>query len=128
MDTGLACYLSMWNNARALELSVMAGAMFEDYVISEIIKGYANDGMDIRSRLTYYRDNNGKEIDLLIMENGKLYPVEIKMSADPGKNALKNFTVLSSLREEIGEGAVLCMSSSTIPLDVNNMMVPIKAI
>ena len=128
MDTGLACYLSMWNNARALELSVMAGAMFEDYVISEIIKGYANDGMEIRSRLTYYRDNNGKEIDLLIMENGKLYPVEIKMSADPGKNALKNFTVLSSLREEIGEGAVLCMSSSTIPLDVNNMMVPIKAI
>ena len=128
MDTGLACYLSMWNNARALELSAMAGAMFEDYVISEIIKGYANDGMDIRSRLTYYRDNNGKEIDLLIMENGKLYPVEIKMSADPGKNALKNFTVLSSLREEIGEGAVLCMSSSTIPLDVNNMMVPIKAI
>ena len=106
----------------------MAGAMFEDYVISEIIKGYANDGMDIRSRLTYYRDNNGKEIDLMIMENGKLYPVEIKMSADPGKNALKNFSVLSSLREKTGEGAVLCMSSSTIPLDANNMMVPIKAI
>lgn len=128
MDTGLACYLSMWNNARALELSAMAGAMFEDYVISEIIKGYANDGMDIRSRLTYYRDNNGKEIDLMIMENGKLYPVEIKMSADPGKNALKNFTVLSSLHEETGEGAVLCMSSSTIPLDADNKMVPIKAI
>ena len=41
------------------------------------------------------------------MENGKIYPVEIKMSADPGKNALKNFSVLSSLNEEIGEGAVL---------------------
>ena len=91
----------------ATELSAMAGAMFENYVISEIIKGYANSGIDIRSRLTYYRDNNGKEIDLLIMENGKIYPVEIKMSADPGKNALKNFSVLSSLNEEIGEGAVL---------------------
>ena len=102
--------------------------MFENYVISEIIKGYANNGIDIRSRLTYYRDNNGKEIDLLIMENGKVYPVEMKMSADPGKNVLKNFSVLSSLNVDIGEGAVLCMTSAVIPLDENNKMVPIKVL
>ncbi len=128
MDTGLACYLSMWNNARALELSAMAGAMFENYVISEIYKSYANNGIEARSRLTFYRDNNGKEIDLMIIENGKLYPIEIKMNADPGKNALKNFSVLDSLQEEIAEGAVLCMSSSIIPLDAKNKLVPIKAI
>ncbi|MCR4702338.1 MAG: ATP-binding protein [Saccharofermentans sp.] len=128
MDTGLACYLSMWNNARALELSAMAGAMFENYVVSEIIKGYANNGIDVRSRLTYYRDNNGKEIDLMIIENGKLYPVEIKMSADPGIKALRNFSVLDSLQEETGEGAVLCMSSSVIPLDEKNKIIPIKAL
>ncbi|SMC37974.1 hypothetical protein SAMN06296952_0835 [Oscillospiraceae bacterium] len=128
MDTGLACYLSMWNNARALELSAMAGAMFENYVISEIYKSYANSGIETRSRLAYYRDNNGKEIDLMIIENGKLYPVEIKMNADPGKNALKNFSVLDSLKEEIAEGAILCMSSSIIPLDAKNRLVPIKAI
>ncbi|MCR4738621.1 MAG: DUF4143 domain-containing protein, partial [Lachnospiraceae bacterium] len=117
-----------WNNARALELSAMAGAMFENYVVSEIIKGYANNGMDIKSRLTYYRDNNGKEIDLMIFENGKLYPVEIKMSADPGKKALKNYSILDSFQEETGEGAVLCMSSSVIPLDEKNKLIPIKAI
>lgn len=128
MDTGLACYLSMWNNARALELSAMAGAMFENYVISEVYKSYANNGIETGSRLTYYRDNNGKEIDLMIIENGRLYPVEIKMSADPGKNVLKNFSVLDSLQEEIAEGAVLCMSSSIIPLDAKNRLVPIKAI
>ncbi len=128
MDTGLACYLSMWNNARALELSAMAGAMFENYVISEIYKSYANSGIETRSRLAYYRDNNGKEIDLMIIENGKLYPVEIKMNADPGKNALKNFSVLDFLKEEIAEGAILCMSSSIIPLDAKNRLVPIKAI
>ncbi|MCR5754170.1 MAG: ATP-binding protein [Acetatifactor sp.] len=128
MDTGLACYLSMWNNARALELSAMAGAMFENYVISEIIKGYVNQGIDVRSRLCYYRDNNGKEIDLLILENGKIYPIEIKKSADPGKDALKNFSVLGNLAEEVGEGAVLCMSSMVIPLDAKNKLVPIKCI
>ncbi|MBO5514358.1 MAG: ATP-binding protein [Mogibacterium sp.] len=128
MDTGLACYLSMWNNARALELSAMAGSMFENYVISEIIKGYANNGISIRSRLAYYRDNNGKEIDLLILDNGKIYPVEIKKSADPGKSSIKNFSVLSSLSEETGEGAVLCMSNMTIPIDSMNKIIPIKAI
>lgn len=128
MDTGLACYLTLWNNPRALELSAMAGAMFENYVVSEIIKSYANQGIDFRSRLFYYRDNNGKEIDLLIMENGKLYPVEIKKSADPGKTALKNFTVLNSLPEEVGEGAVLCMTPMAIPLDEKNKLLPVSCI
>lgn len=126
MDTGLACYLSMWNNARALELSAMSGAMFENYVISEIVKGYVNQGIDVRSRLCYYRDSNGKEIDLMILENGKIYPIEIKKSADPGKGALKNFSVLSQLSEEVAEGAVLCMSSMVVPLDNKNQLVPIK--
>ncbi|MBR1744004.1 MAG: ATP-binding protein [Lachnospiraceae bacterium] len=128
MDTGLACYLSMWNNARALELSAMAGAMFENYVISEIIKGYANQGMDVRSRFSYYRDNNGREIDLIISENGKLYPIVIKKSAAPGRSALKNFSVLSALPGEIGEGAVLCMSPEVIPLDEKIRIVPIRCI
>lgn len=128
MDTGLACYLTLWNNPRALELSAMAGAMFETYVISEIIKGYVNHGIDVRSRLCYYRDNNGKEIDLMILENNKVYPVEIKKSADPGRDALKNFSVLDSLSEEVGEGAVLCMTPMVIPLDEKNKMVPISCI
>ncbi|MGN0416028.1 MAG: ATP-binding protein [Agathobacter sp.] len=128
MDTGLACYLSMWNNPRALELSAMAGAMFENYVISEILKGYANQGIDVRSRMFYYRDNNGKEIDLMILENGKIYPIEIKKSADPGKDPLKNFTVLDELTEEIGEGAIICMTPVVIPLDEKNKLVPIGCI
>ena len=128
MDTGLACYLTLWNNPRSLELSAMAGSMFETYVVSEIIKGYTNQGIDVRSRLCYYRDNNGKEIDLMILENGKLYPIEIKKSADPGKGALKNFSILSSLPEEIGKGAVICMTPMVIPLDEKNKLVPVSCI
>lgn len=128
MDTGLACYLTFWNNSRALELSAMAVAMFESYVVSEIIKGYVNHGIDVRSRFCYYRDNNGKEIDLMIMENGKLYPIEIKKSADPGKAALKNFSILDSLPEEVGEGAIICMTPMVIPLDAKNKLVPIGCI
>lgn len=128
MDTGLACYLSLWNNPRALELSAMAGAMFETYVISEIIKSYVNHGINVRSRLFYYRDNNGREIDLMILDNGMLYPIEIKKSADPGKNVLKNFSVLNDLPEQIGEGAIICMTPMVIPLDSKNKLVPVKCI
>lgn len=128
MDTGLACYLTLWNNPRALELSAMAGAMFETYVVSEIIKGYANQGIPVRNRLCYYRDNNGNEIDLIILENGKLYPIEIKKSADPGSGVLKNFRVLKDLPETIGEGAVLCMTPMVIPLDEKNRLVPIACL
>jgi len=128
MDTGLACYLSLWNNPRVLEQSAMAGAMFETYVVSEIIKQYSNKGIDVRSRLAYYRDSNGKEIDLIILDNGILYPIEIKKAADPGKEALRNFIVLESLPNEIGEGAVICLASMIYPLDSKNKIVPIGAI
>ena len=128
MDTGLACYLSLWNNPRALEHSAMAGSMFETYVVSEILKQYANKGFDLRSRFAYYRDNNGKEIDLLILENNKIYPVEIKKSADPGKNATKHFDVLDGFSEERGEGAVICLASVPYPLDQQNRVVPVGLI
>ena len=125
MDTGLACYLSLWNDPRVLENSAMAGAMFETYVVTEIIKEYTNQGIDVRSRLAYYRDSSGKEIDLMIIENGTIYPIEIKKSADPGKDALKNFSVLKSLTDKIGEGAVICLASMAYPLDSRNKVVPI---
>lgn len=128
MDTGLACYLSMWNNARALEVSAMAGAMFETYVVSEIIKSYANAGKEPRTHLCYYRDSNNAEIDMIILENGKAYPVEIKKSADPGKAAIKHFHILEDMGLDVGEGAVLCMTSMVIPLNQNTKLVPVGII
>lgn len=128
MDTGLACYLSLWNNPRALELSAMAGAFFENYVISELVKSYSNDGIDVRSRFCYYRDNNLNEIDLLIIQNGKIYPIEIKKSANPTIDAIKNFKVVSSLNLETGKGTVLCMTKNVFPLNEMNSLVPIDEI
>ena len=127
-DTGLCCYLSMWNNPKALSVSAMAGPMFETYAFCEILKSYANAGLDTRSRLSYYRDNTGKEIDLIITQNGVLYPVEFKKNADPGKDAVKNFDVLQSLNMPVGRGAVICLASTVIPLDEKNRIIPITCI
>ena len=75
MDTGLACYLTGYTNAEILEKSSYSGAIFETFIVSEIIKSYTNNGIDPRRHLYFYRDSSGKEIDLLVTVNNYVYPV-----------------------------------------------------
>ena len=126
MDTGLACYLTGYMSSRTLEKSAYNGAIFETYIISEIVKSYTNNGKDPRTRLYYYRDTNQKEIDLLVFYDNKVYPVEIKKSANPGKTAIKNFDVVTKFGTEIGNGTILCMMENIIAIDDNNYYVPIE--
>ena len=128
MDTGLACYLTGYMNSETLERSAYNGAIFETYIISEIIKAYTNNGKDPRTRLYYYRDTNKKEIDLLVFYDNKVYPVEIKKSANPGKTALKNFDVAKKFGVEVGNGIVLCMMENIVAIDEDNYYVPIEYI
>ena len=93
MDTGLACYLTGYVSSQTLEKSAYSGQIFETYLISEIVKSYTNHQRDPRKHLYYYRDNNGREIDLLVLHEDSIYPVEIKKGANPGKDAIKNFSV-----------------------------------
>ena len=128
MDTGLACYLTGYINATTLEKSAYNGAIFETYIVTEIIKSYTNNGKDPRSRLYYYRDTNQKEIDLLIFNDNKVYPVEIKKSASPGTNAIKNFEIVKKFGTDVGNGTVLCMMENIVAIDENNYYVPIEYI
>ena len=134
LDTGLCAYLLKWGNPEILERGAMSGAFFESWVFSEIYKSYLNAGRE--APVYYYRDKEKREIDLLIYENGTLYPIEIKKSASPGTEAVKHFKVLNPVTEperfgeleqyktEIGNGAVICMASDLLPADKKNWVVP----
>lgn len=134
LDTGLAAYLLKWGNSEALEKGAMSGAFFESYVFSQIYKNYLNAGKE--PPIYYYRDKDQKEIDLLIYQNGSLYPIEIKKAASPGKTAIKNFKVLEpvtqkntfegivSLKVDVGTGSVICMANDLLPVDDKNWYVP----
>ena len=134
LDTGLCAHLLKWGNPEALERGAMSGAFFESYVFSEIYKSYLNAGKE--PPIYYYRDKDKKEIDLIIYENGALYPIEIKKSASPGKDAIKHFGVLEPVTEpdkfgelsqtkiKIGNGAVVCMANDLLPIDAKNWYVP----
>lgn len=123
LDTGLAAYLLKWSNAQVLEMGAMSGSFFETYVVGEIIKSYYNAGK--RPPISYYRDKEQREIDLIIEQNGTLYPIEIKKSGTPSKEAAKYFTVLESTKMPIGTGAVVCTYTDLLPLDKGNWIVPV---
>ena len=127
MDTGLCSYLAKYPNAETLEVGALGGAIFETFVVSEIIKNLTSHGIDPRMRLYYYRDKEQKEIDLVYVEGDTLYPAEIKKGVSPG-NPDKNFDVLQKYSKDVATGIVLCMSKSLQPINKNCWLVPVEYI
>lgn len=127
MDTGLCSYLAKYPNAETLEVGALGGAIFETFVVSEIIKNLTSHGIDPRMRLYYYRDKEQKEIDLVYVEGDTLYPVEIKKGVSPS-NPDKNFDVLQKYSKDVATGIVLCMSKSLQPINKNCWLVPVEYI
>lgn len=126
MDMGLACSLSNFESARALQLSKEAGRFFESYVISEIIKGYNNKG--IKLDIMHLRNKETEEIDLVIRKNNILYPVEIKKTSTPKKEMLKNFMFLENLNEKVGNGGLICTYDKLMKLNGKNFIIPIASV
>jgi predicted AAA+ superfamily ATPase len=73
----------------------MNGALFETFVIGEIMKSYYNAGR--RPPVYFYRDRDGSEIDLLIEENGTLFPIEIKLTGNVELKAIRHFSKLDDI-------------------------------
>ncbi len=125
LDTGLAAYLTKWNTPDVLEAGAMAGAFFETFVVSEVLKSYYNSGI-LEPSLYYYRDKDGKEIDIIIEQNGILHPVEIKKTANPGKEHIENFSALNKLSGiNLGTGCVVCMYDRCVHINENNVTIPV---
>jgi hypothetical protein len=70
LDTGLCAYLTQWTSPESLEAGAMSGAILETFVVGELIKSYWHNGRSVN--LFFYRDRDGKEIDLLIEQDNKL--------------------------------------------------------
>ena len=123
LDTGLACWLCKWSSAESLEAGAMSGALLETWVISEILKSWWHQGLSVD--LYYYRDRDGKEIDLLIEQDGEIFPIEVKKSAHPSMDAIKHFKVLEGMKLKVGLGCVLCLASQQMPLSQSVEIVPV---
>jgi uncharacterized protein len=126
LDTGLCAYLTEWTSPKTLEAGAMSGAILETHVIAEILKSWWNRVQF--PNLYYYRDKDGREIDLLISKDNRLYPVEIKKAAKINSSDISSFTALRRFNRQTGEGAVICLCPELLPIDSHNSAVPVNLI
>jgi predicted AAA+ superfamily ATPase len=110
---------------KSLQNGNMSGAIFETYVVTEIIKSYINSRKKLN--LYYYRDIDKKEIDLLIVNGDSIIPIEIKKNKSP-ENASKNFSVLSKFKMKVGKGIIICLAQDFLPYDKTSEICPVGAI
>jgi predicted AAA+ superfamily ATPase len=125
-DTGLVAYLTRYSSPEILMNGAINGAILENYVISEIMKSYANRGLDALCH--YYRDKDRKEIDLILESDGELHPIEIKKTASPPTEIARAFGMLDKASMPRGTGAIVCTKRELTAIDRNTLIVPVWAI
>jgi predicted AAA+ superfamily ATPase len=137
-DTGLVCYLTRWKDSQTARNGAMAGALFETFVVSEILKSFTNEGIDYRFHVSYYRgkdklrrtrdgeaEQKVSEIDLVIEENGLLYPIEIKMTANPKQGMSSAFGVLDKVPDaKRATGAIVCLYDKPFKISTDTFVIP----
>ncbi|MBQ7586226.1 MAG: hypothetical protein IJU40_08280, partial [Desulfovibrionaceae bacterium] len=75
----------------------------------------------------YYKKKH--EIDLLIEENGLIYPIEIKSNSNPTIKDCKSFSVLANFASsKIGHGAIISLACQDLPLTKDISIVPLSYI
>lgn len=119
VDNGLVSYLTGVHSKENLLYGLLAGALFENLVISETLKSFYNKG--IRPSLYYLRTNNGLEIDLLIEYGNELYPFEIKMTRTPTPQMTKSLGRFTSLFNvlRLSEGHLVCLTDRSYAMSKN---------
>ncbi|MBQ7646800.1 MAG: ATP-binding protein [Clostridia bacterium] len=125
-DTGLCAFLTRWLTVGSLRDGAANGHFFENYVVMELVKNYAYSPKT--AMLSFYRDSNANEIDVFVEEDGKIHPLEIKMSANPDKKQIKKYAVLEKTTIEKSHGGIICMVPRPFPIDRENSLIPCNLI
>ena len=87
-DTGLVCWLLGIRQPEQLRSHPLRGPIFETWVISEILKHRIHRGIGTSTMhgLSFYRDKNGAEVDLLMEQPDRLTLLEAKSAETPSKS------------------------------------------
>ena len=87
-DTGLLCYLLGIRQPQQLHSHPLRGAIFENWVLSEILKARLHRGW--QRGLYFYRDSKGLEIDLILERNGRKVLLEAKSAKTVASDFFEN--------------------------------------
>ncbi len=124
-DVGLATYLLGIKSVDQVERDPLRGGLYENLIVSEIIKNAYNKG--IKPEVYFYRDSHGNEVDLLIRNDGKLIPIEIKSASTFTKEFLKSSNKLLNLDLRFSDrNFILLNCDEEIEIHNTTMFNPLK--
>lgn len=109
-DTGMACSLLGIQSAKQLETHYLRGALFENFVITEIMKTRYNQGK--RAELFFWRDKRGNEVDCIIDDGTQLTPIEMKSSKTIASDFFKGLEYWNSLSKQDPQKSLLVYGGS----------------
>lgn len=121
-DTGLAAWLGAWPTPDTLMNGAASGAFYENAAVMEILMNL-EAGPD-PFQLSYYRDSNKTEIDLLVRQDDAYHPLEIKQSARPRRQDTRKFAFLDRNDLPRGPGGIVCMAPEPVAIDARDAYVP----
>lgn len=111
-DTGLAAFLMGLGDPAAVHTCPMAGALFENHVVGQWLRW--RHWHQPAASLWFWRDQSGREVDLLIETGGRLIAIECKLTACPDRGDLRGLLALRRFygEEAIGASYVACAAPS----------------
>ena len=98
LDAGLACNLLGISAVEQLRTHPLRGAIFENLVISELLKVWRHNGE--RPRIYFWRDRTGREVDALLDFPGARVPLEAKAGETLTRSFFKGLSLYHALQEE----------------------------
>ena len=127
-DTGLASYLLRLQSPLEIAGSAFADGLLENWVVLRLRNGYLQNGVDVK--LSYFKDSNAKEINLLLHYNDCIYPIDIKKDTELSiKKQLKKFKLISNVENDavtkIGNGCVISICREVKQLDEKLWLIPV---
>jgi len=122
-DTGTLCYLVGLRDPLHAMQGPMAGAIMETAAVAELTKAYLHSGDE--PRLAFWRTARGSEVDIVVEDQLRLYPIEVKASATPRPEMTRGIAELArtlaatkagGLRPSVQPGYVVYAGDRVVPL------------
>jgi len=128
-DTGLACHLLDYSRARFEEdETALAGALFENFVATELVKQSA--WAKTNARIHHFRTAGGREVDIVLERaDGSVCGIEVKLGATAHS---RDFGALRHLQSKLGKrfkaGAVVHTGPETLRFGPDLWALPVSAL
>lgn len=118
-DTGLLCYMLDIHNELELQNHPLRGAIFENLAVAQFVKEKFNKKGNWE--LYFYRENKGREIDVVRTKGQKLELFEIKSSKTFNRDFIKNLKAVKELMGDKISVTTIIYDGESFPPEIINI-------